>query len=89
MLLYSIVVYSTFYTNRLAFSVFSQNIGESVTFVTPLNILDTSVLTLLSQWYSWILLLGTVEPQLYSSELFCHSGLEPYIWVYSSLLPGY
>ena len=36
-----------------------------------------------------MLLLGIVEPQLYSSELFCHSGLEPYIWVHSSLLLGY
>ena len=36
-----------------------------------------------------MLLLGIVEPQRYSSELFCHSGLEPYIWVQSSLLLGY
>ena len=36
-----------------------------------------------------MLLLGAVEPQLYSCELFCHSGLEPYIWIHSSLLLGY
>ena len=36
-----------------------------------------------------MLLLGIVEPQLYSSELFCHSGLKPYIWVHSSLLLVY
>ena len=33
-----------------------------------------------------ILLLGIIEPQLCSCELFCHSGLGPYIWVHSSLL---
>ena len=48
-----IVVFNIFYLNRLVFSVLLQNISESVTFVTLWSILDKSILTLLSQWYSW------------------------------------
>ena len=47
----------------LLFSVLSNNIDESVTLVIPRNILDTSVLTLLSQLFSycWVKQLVKIE----------------------------
>ena len=79
-----------FFINRLVFSVLSQNIGESATFVTLME-------------HSWYICFSThsisgnflyccasiiAKPQLYSSKLFCHIGLEADISIYSSLILG-
>ena len=77
-----------FYEARLLFSVLSQNMGESATFVTLLK-------------HSWYICFSThsirgnclcycyvsiiAKPHLYSSKIFCHNGLEAYISVHSSL----
>ena len=79
-----------FFINRLVFSVLPQNIGESATFVTLMK-------------HSWYICFSThsisgnvlcccasiiAKPQLYSSKLFYHIGLEADISVYSSLILG-
>ena len=80
-----------FYINRLVFSVLSQNVGESATFAILMEhswyiCLNIHSISGNSLCYCWAAIIA--KPQLYSSKLFYHIGLEAYISVHSSLILG-
>ena len=65
--------------------------GESATFVTLMEhswyiCFNSHSISGNSLCYCWALIIA--KPQLYSSKLFCHIGLEAYISVHSSLILG-
>ena len=74
MLPQSIVIYNISYINSLIFSVLSQNIGESVTFVSPMEQSWYICFNTAQSLVFLMLLQGIVGPQLYSGELICESG---------------
>ena len=79
-----------FFINRLVFSVLSQYIGKSVTFVTFMEhfwYIRFSTHSISGNFLCCCTSIIT-KPQLYSSKLFCHIGLEADISVYSSLILG-
>ena len=86
-LLISIVAYKHFfYINRIVYSVFSQNLVESVFFTTAMEH-SWYICCTTTQSIVFLMCWVIVEAQLYSRELFCHSGLEPCI--FCSLFPAF
>ena len=86
----SILVYNIFFINRLVFSVLSQKIGESATFLTLMKHSWYICFSLHSISGNFLCCCASIiaKPQLYSSKLFYHIGLEADISVYSSLILG-
>ena len=83
----SILVYNM---NRLVFSALSQSIGESATFITLMEHSSYICFSKHSISGNFLCCCASIiaKPQLYSSKLFCHIGLEEYISVHSFLLLG-